>query len=537
MAEKQLTESAWKTFSKGKTYKDAAFVKALAEFAKAEKDEKGGSKVQLEALDEIEKQGGALVKANKGDKELAGYIEDVEKALAKQRKEAQALAKKEQEAAEGDDEEDAPDLLTTKMIPLVRMVKKGETVHTMVASNGKETAVLLMRRSISPSRRKLLTEYLGVSSCKFFKGEVGPGEGNVMLFSLETTGGAGLAKRIRQAIFDQTNMRVKVKLRAADTGEEEDDGGAAVDDEGNVIESKEPNAMQVRYEQRSAALEERITKVLKANVPEAAKIRAVQNFASEKAEADEYAAALKSLDMLETLVGAAEKAAGGKTEAPTTTRTEQPAPTPQEGGKVDPARAFNARLAALLPKVKEAVAVGHAQAGDARLKVAQAGEAATKEKDYEKAGSLLDEVEELLLQVSKGGGGEQGYKGIVAYRASLVEFRKAANTVNARIAQLRVAIPAELDDERDLADELADVLTEMTEQMLDTVDAAMKAGENEASPITAELRDRIVGYHDEVMKSELVSHVDANPFKVNTAVRETLGGALAAVRKALPTPA
>ena len=52
MADKSLTESAWKAFSKTASYKDGALVKALAAF---EKSEKSGAQEQLDALDEPER--------------------------------------------------------------------------------------------------------------------------------------------------------------------------------------------------------------------------------------------------------------------------------------------------------------------------------------------------------------------------------------------------------------------------------------------------------------------------------------------------
>jgi hypothetical protein len=61
----------------------------------------------------------------------------------------------------------------------------------------------------------------------------------------------------------------------------------------------------------------------------------------------------------------------------------------------DPAGAFNARLAALLPRVKEALSAALPAAADVRLKTSEAGVLARK-KEFGAAQALLDEVDKLL---------------------------------------------------------------------------------------------------------------------------------------------
>ena len=149
MSDKPLTEAAWKTFSKGGSYKDAPLLKALAALDRAEK---GGAQAQLEALEELEKQADALRKANKADKKLGDYLDDLDKALARQRKTSQAALEAEKRSS--DEEEESPALLTSKMIPLLREVhKEGVRLHALVAVAGRETVVLLSRQAISSAHR------------------------------------------------------------------------------------------------------------------------------------------------------------------------------------------------------------------------------------------------------------------------------------------------------------------------------------------------------------------------------------------------
>jgi hypothetical protein len=609
MADKQLTESAWKAFAKGKNYKDSAFAKALSEF---EKSEKGSPDDQLEALDDVEKQAAALEKAYKADKALADYIGDVEKALKKARKDAERQA---EAAAEAEEEDNEPALLTTKMVPLLRQVKKGDVMQAMVAVAGKQTAVLLARRAISPAKRKLLAEYMGSpGGIKYHKGECGQGEGNAVLFMMETGGGGGLAKKLRQALLDQTGLRVQVKMRAADTGEEEDDGEGEGDDAADggaaTAEQNTADALARVYDQRSAALEPRVLDALRGRGADSSRIRAVSMFAGEKRGSGDLTAALKALDTLEGLLAASEKGGTPGTTAATPAAGGATAAAPESADTtVDPAAAFKVRLAALMPKVQQAIATDGPEAGQVKAKTASAG-AAAQRKEFGIAGALLDEVEELIAKAAGAGlggidqaalwdqrvdeveqmlqrllkvnaaegekarkvmafargkatagshaqalaaldqvakmiaaadatptrSGEGGYKGIVKYRTSLIEFRRAAGTVESQIDALRKAIPAQMPDEGDLADELSSTLKALTASMLEMVDEAMNTADDQATPITRELASRIQAFQDEVASSELVKHVDGNPFGVKVAVAQTLGPALAAVRAAMPAP-
>ena len=51
--------------------------------------------------------------------------------------------------------------MTSKMIPLLRELRKGEaTMHALIGTAGKNTAVLIMRRPVPLARRKMLAEVL-----------------------------------------------------------------------------------------------------------------------------------------------------------------------------------------------------------------------------------------------------------------------------------------------------------------------------------------------------------------------------------------
>ena len=512
MADK-LSESAWTGFTKDLIKKnpkldelkpkldDKALLSALKEF---DKTDDAKPEPRLKALDELIKQIPEQIKTwvkrkkEVGDKpfgdakdklyELLQEAESLHKRVAAHLADAeaeQAAKDKEKEKAKGkgeDEEEDSPALLTTKMIPLLRELKKGEVVMPfLLALAGKESVVLVSRRAISPARGKLLKEQMAQpSGLKFIRGEC-QYEKQALTFVVQSPG-AALAKRLRQALLDQTGMRWKVRVRGEDGVEEEDgeeedparkpataeqqaytqrllkvrdryqqalreqhpraaqykalmdqatakaneqqDHAGAIQalqalekamDEGGDTGAKQtgtpgtptasetpaepatgtpatptapalaPDALKAQYEQRLATMEPRVLAVLKAQTGDASKIRAVAEFVREKGDSQNYKAALAGMESLEKLLAAA-----GNVAAPTA----NPATATADSG----AAAFNTRLAALMPQVKEAIAAATDASQDVKLKVSEAGVFARK-KDFERANALLDDAEELIEAV------------------------------------------------------------------------------------------------------------------------------------------
>jgi len=167
---------------------------------------------------------------------------------------------------------------------------------------------------------------------------------------------------------------------------------------------------------------------------------------------------------------------------------------------------------------------------------------------FDLAKKLMDTVDATLAAPASGGAGspqppgreqtagqpDAPYKGIVAYRKSLVEFAHAKTAVTAQVDALRKVIPTHLRGEQALADAIAKELNELNTEIGDAIDAAMKASENVASPLTDAIKMKLQKYLTEVQSNPLVKHVDANPFGVNVSVEETLTAALRNVRAAMP---
>ena len=244
---KVLIDTSWKdVLAKNKTLKDNGLLKSLGEIKKLGEDDHDDAQ---KLLDEIVKLSSQLKKSKEAAAapavtkflaELASAADTAQKDVAKAKAEAdkkgkaEADAKKREEGKkdedEGEGEEEASELLTTKMIPLLRDIKKGNhTMHVLVASAGKEVCVLISRKPISPAKRKLLADDLGLSGgIKYIVGHCLKEEG-MTTFALKTQV-AGMAKKLKAALMAQTGMRVKVRCRGEDGEtdeefeEEEDDG-------------------------------------------------------------------------------------------------------------------------------------------------------------------------------------------------------------------------------------------------------------------------------------------------------------------------
>lgn len=323
MAEK-LAESTWTGFLNKQKLEldDKALVKALSTF---EKTDESKPVAQLAALDDVIAQipeqikGLAKRKKEIGDKrfgeikdKLYALLEGAE-ALQKKAKGAAAAA-----AAEKDDDEepDSPALLTTKMVPLLRKLRDGKTrMHALICTAGKNTAVLVMQKTIPTSRRKLLAEAVDAKSgVKYVVGECGF-ESNALTFVVQSPGGQ-LAKRVRQALLDQTAVRLKVRVKGNDGVEEHDGEDEGEEQPGVQSQRGAPpggpaSAEQIAYVARLRRLRERYDQALRDQHPESTKLRAVMGFASEKADAlKDYVAAGKALESLEKLLNSPAKLSG-----------------------------------------------------------------------------------------------------------------------------------------------------------------------------------------------------------------------------------
>lgn len=545
MSDKYLTVKEWEKFSKGKGYKDAALLKALAAAEKAADDE---PQAQLKVLFELEEVGQALYRQHKGDKKLESYLEDVYKALKKYRHDAEKRVDKaaKRDEKEGNDN-DSPVLLQGKMIPLLRQVRKGAVMHALIGLVDKNAAVLLQKNAIAPGRRELLQKWLGATSgVKYVPGEC-IWENEMHTFVVQSAA-AGLAKKLKAALLAQTELRLKVRVRGIDPndvdedasdaeelgegdgeldeveGEDTGDDGQGEGGGGGTV-SPEDEARQ-KFEALLAELEPKALAALQAQHPESTKIRAVGAFAREKGEAGNYAAGLAALAQWAKLI---DSGAGGTAPSP------QPSAPPPPPPGVDPAAAFNARLAALMPRVKDALAAGGDAATTLKLKVSEAGMFARK-KEFDSAQSGLDEVERLLGADAGGGrgGGDSGGApvqppsaptpsagGKVAFTQARLQWDSMRKRMQTELKKLEAEVLAKCQDETDfitIASNIKDVysvLEFLDERLIDKLDDILNAADaDQRTQLQIEAREIVSEYADYVKTDEMLQAIDDNGFVV-----------------------
>jgi hypothetical protein len=232
---KFLTDGGWKDVAAKNNVKDNGLLKKLADFKRVDDDKHDDA---LKLLDEMLKLASQLKKDKKTPPAAAKYLDELvsaaetavrdvakekvkaDKAKAEAEKKAHAEAAK--KSKDDEEETEASELLTTKLKPLLRLVTKGEKMHALVAKSGKKVVVLLSRKPIAPSRRKILADELGGGSTKYYPGHCDL-EAGVTTFVLKAEV-AGMSKLIKTALLEQTGLRVnKIKCRGED-GDDDDQG-------------------------------------------------------------------------------------------------------------------------------------------------------------------------------------------------------------------------------------------------------------------------------------------------------------------------
>src|SRR5258708_22066011 len=175
MSEKHLTESPWKSLATKQKFKDPALGKALAAYEKLDEDD---FDARLEALDEIEKEAKALLKEKevKGNDDLSGYLEEIEKEGPKSRRTVEA-AQQEAEDEEEEEEEESKDpaAIKKKLMAMLSQVKqKGpeDQQIAFMAGLAKGHSAVVLAKTAGSTQKKLLLELMpNAQGPKFIKGE------------------------------------------------------------------------------------------------------------------------------------------------------------------------------------------------------------------------------------------------------------------------------------------------------------------------------------------------------------------------------
>jgi hypothetical protein len=495
MADKILTELAWRAFAKGREIKDAPLAKALAELAKAES---GGPQAELNALDTVDQQIDQLRGGKKADGELQSRLDKMAKAADAQRKLAEKALK--EAKSDADEDEASPALLTTKLIPLIREIRKGETrMPALVALAGRDAAVLLSRRAISPARGVLLKNYLGATGgLKFVRGEC-LFEAGALTFVVQSQA-AGLAKKLKAALLQQTEMRLKVRVRGEDPDDiDEEEEGDAADGGGipqppatpaggqtasqPIPQAPSPPGLQRDVDAGLTELSPLVKQVLQKKSPDYAFIATLFASTREKAAAGELDDAMSQLNDLKqrvadslSQVGSQDASDEGLSEADAQARAE----------------AFKARLTALLPAVKDAGAQDPARAQALKLQISEAG-ALVRGRRFDAADALLELVEKAL-QPAKGVEPGLAFNARLAALLPRVKVLSTGRPDEAALLKVRVGAAGAKAKEKDYAaanqalDDVERMLADFDEELdAPGSDTAMQEGAAEG-PTASEQR-------------------------------------------------
>ena len=193
----------------------------------------------------------------------------------------------------------------------------------------------------------------------------------------------------------------------------------------------------------------------------------------------------------------------------------------------DPARAFNAHLAELLPLVKEAVAAGGPNAQNAKLLVSQAG-ALARSSDFARAEAMLVDARALLSAAPGNGAGTAGAK-------TMPLWQRARDAAVGQIGQLQSA----------MRDSGHPVLTRIADQGLNAITQRLQVGlqvalmEFDSAAPAARVRARLqarraIGdFRTFLDGSGALDLLERNPLGVNVTIRNTLSSALDAVERVI----
>ena len=330
----------------------------------------------------------------------------------------------------------------------------------------------------------------------------------------------GLVKKLRAPLRECGFRVAKVVIWNADgTVFEQDD--EAPEAASASTETAAPDSAasddQRSYASRWAALEPRTLQALKSPQADASKLRAVSAFATEKAQGGNFKAALQGLDTLEKLLGA-------------TTAAATSTPTAVSPAQAQALAAFNARLTALTPRIKAAIAAG----ADPALR-AQAGEAVAdvRKQDFEGAARRLDAIDASLaaspaatakpaVAAAPAGGSR------VAYTKARLAWDQTRKQIQAELRQLEASILDQAQNEPDFAEiklnagVVYSVMDVLDDELIDKLDEALNAStEAERSKLQAQASELVNDYLDFVKTDELLRDIVNNGF-VKLAVLPTL---------------
>lgn len=385
-------------------------------------------------------------------------------------------------------------------------------------------------------------------------------KGKKLSFLCETNPPPGAAKPLRLFLQDGTGVTYKIafldpagNLLESD-GEDEDkeeevaaDAAPADDDPGVVdeasvaapaappISEEAPSPELTKWRQVEAALAPKVEVALAGNMPGAAKIRALWDFATTKAGTGNPAAALQAASkMIPLLKASAAPAAPGAEEK-----------APPELAKWRKAEAL------LAPKVEAALKANTPDASRIRAvwafaqEKAEAGDETTALKAVERLVPLLKAAASAAARPVDGAPTEspasQAAKpepvpdavpqNVVALQRSRILWINAKREMKAGLLTFRSAVMSDAEDEEDkdeilaAADLFVNSIDEFDAQLEDQLDALSQQSDGPERTKMKKAAEQTIARYLKVLEGPFFSEIDANPFvpvKVTSTGRQAL---------------
>jgi hypothetical protein len=479
MADK-IGEAPWKAFVKKQKLAveldDKDLVKLLARLDKTdERKPEPRLEVLKDLSNEIPRQVTALAKLKKqlGDKpfglvkdELYAILEEVEALQKKTR----AALEAEEAASDEDDEDSKPSALVDpkallKQLTMCRKDPDRTVRFAYVDGKDKQAAMLALHPRMSA--RMLFSKLQAAAGVK--AGAFGTAwiDGTSLMLQLDKPL-SGLVKKVRAPVkhcgfriskvvlWNEDGTVFEQDVEAGEAGEGGEVGNAATTP--TTATPTAPPQPSVTYEAKLAVLQPRVKQAADAGSPDSLKHQRLMEFAAGKAEAKDFLGAIAALKQVEQLLDGA-----------------APKPT---GNNVDADVAFKARMVALVPKIKDALADGHPGAQTAKLKASEAGLLAGK-RNFEGAHQLLDEAEQALLGNGQGAnapkppgaGAQEAAQAIPTGRVGMEVLRNELRTLRAQaIGGMHQLVTQLKADPHPQAGAIAQVVTQLTQQMPSEMD-------------------------------------------------------------------
>lgn len=304
MAAKALDPSSWKSFAKGKSLRDAAYLEALEDWEDAADEI---PRLRLDALEDLERCAKTVLDAARGNKAedaLQEWLDDAAAAIAVERK--KALAEQTAQAAEDHDFDNDVRALTSGTVAMLRHVRRGQPTHALIALLGQRCALRMARRPLTAPARELLATWLGASGGVRYLSATCSWQNDTITFVVQAPP-AGLARLVRRALLEQTGKRHRVRVRGGEADEVDettDDDDEADGTPGDLAAKAAGDAEWLEQRGRLAAFAPALRHAMQARRPDARKLGALLVFADRKLKRRQIVAARQALDALSALLAA-----------------------------------------------------------------------------------------------------------------------------------------------------------------------------------------------------------------------------------------